>query len=120
MPGAGVLNDPFTFYYAIYLPNQQLQSMRPTPLDSVNDAMVARQYYAQQNRRGLYDPISPYSDTYDPLRPYSDQRERVARPTRFSRDPSNVNGMGPPSTTTASPSIIRTWPVAALAIAMRT
>ena len=69
--------------------------MRPTPLDSVNDAMVSRQYYAQQNRRGLYDPISPYSDTYDPLRPYSDQRERVARPARFSRDPSNVDGMGP-------------------------
>ncbi len=75
IPGAGIFNDPFTFYYAIYLPNQQLQAMRPGPLDSVNDAMVSRQYYAQQSRRGLYDPISPYSDTYDPLRPYSDQRE---------------------------------------------
>ena len=64
--GLGVLNDPFAFYYAIYLPNQQLQAMRPAPLDAVNDAMVSRQYYAQQSRRDLYDPISPYSDTLRP------------------------------------------------------
>ncbi len=93
--GLGVLNDPFAFYYAIYLPNQQLQSMRPAPLEAVNDAMVSRQYYAQQSRRNLYDPISPYSDTVDPLRPYSGQQERAARPARFSRDPSNMGGMGP-------------------------
>ena len=54
--GAGILNDPFTFYYAIYLPNQQLQSMRPTPMDSINNAMVTRQYYAQSDRRGLVQP----------------------------------------------------------------
>ena len=93
--GLGVLNDPFAFYYAIYLPNQQLQSMRPAPLEAVNDAMVSRQYYAQQSRRNLYDPISPYSDTVNPLRPYSGQQERAARPARFSRDPSNMGGMGP-------------------------
>ena len=57
--GAGVLNDPFTFYYAIYLPNQQLQSLRPTPTDTINyGAMVRQQYYTQNDRRGLYDPIS--------------------------------------------------------------
>ena len=34
----GILNDPFTFYYAVYLPNQQLQAMRPRPMDTINDA----------------------------------------------------------------------------------
>jgi hypothetical protein len=97
--GAGLLNDPFTFYYAIYLPNQQLQSLRPTPLDTINyGAMVTRQYYTQNGQRGVYDPISPYVDqNYDPLRPYSRQQglERRARPYRFARDPSNLNGTGP-------------------------
>ena len=60
--GTGNLNDPFTFYYAFYLPNQQLQALRPTPMDSINSAMVTRQYYAQNERRNLYNPISPYSD----------------------------------------------------------
>ncbi|MGZ3386737.1 MAG: hypothetical protein ACXVB5_17725, partial [Isosphaeraceae bacterium] len=34
-PGVGLGNiagDPFTFYYAYYLPNQQMQSLRPTPM----------------------------------------------------------------------------------------
>ena len=97
--GAGILNDPFTFYYAIYLPNQQLQSLRTTPTDTINyGAMVRRQYYTQNDRRGLYDPISPYSDqNYDPLHPYSRQQgsERRARPFRFGRDPSNLDGTGP-------------------------
>ena len=96
-PG-GILNDPFTFYYAFYLPNQQLQSMRSTPMDSINNAMVTRQYYAQNERRNLYNPISPYAEqNYDPLRPYSRQQgqERVARAQRFSQDPSNTQGTGP-------------------------
>jgi hypothetical protein len=96
-PG-GILNDPFTFYYAFYLPNQQLQSMRSTPMDSINSAMVTRQYYAQNERRNLYNPISPYAEqNYDPLRPYSRQQgqERVARAYRYSQDPSNTNGTGP-------------------------
>src|SRR5262249_18464255 len=93
----GTLDDPFAFYYAIYLPNQQLQSLRPTPIDSVNAAMVARQYYAQNDRRGLYDPVSPYSDqATDPLGPYPHQnQERAARPFRFAQDPSNADGTGP-------------------------
>ena len=91
-----MLSDPFAFYYAIYLPNQQLQAMRPTPLDPVNNAMVARQYFAQTQRRSLYNPISPYADTYDPLRPYSQQgQERAAQPFRFTHDPSNTYGDGP-------------------------
>jgi hypothetical protein len=94
-PGTAFFNDPFSFYYAVYLPNQQLQAMRPTPLDSVNEAMITRQYYTQANRRALYDPISPYSETYDPLRPFSSHQERIARPYRFTRSPSNSDGMGP-------------------------
>jgi hypothetical protein len=93
-----LLNDPFSFYYAFYLPNQQLQAMRPTPLDAINNAMVARQYYAQDQRRNLYNPISPYSEQkFDPLHPYSRQQgsERAARPFRFINDPSNAKGTGP-------------------------
>jgi hypothetical protein len=94
----GIFNDPFTFYYAFYLPNQQLQAMRPSPMDSINDATVMRQYYAQNERRNLYNPGSPYSDqNYDPLHPYSRQQgtERVAKPFRFSYNPSNASGTGP-------------------------
>jgi hypothetical protein len=96
--GAAVFNDPFSFYYAIYLPNQQLQSLRPSPSDSIDSAMATRQYYAQSDRRGLYNPISPYADqNYDPLHPYSRQQgtERVARAYRYARDPSNLDGTGP-------------------------
>ena len=81
----GILNDPFSFYYAVYLPNQQLQSLRPSPNDSIDSAMATRQYYAQNDRQGLYNPISPYADqNYDPLHPYSRQQgtERTARPYR--------------------------------------
>ncbi len=86
--GAGILNDPFTFYYAVYLPNQQLQAMRPSPNDSIDSAMATRQYYAQADRQGLYNPISPYADqNYDPLHPYSRQQgtERTARPYRYAQ-----------------------------------
>ena len=96
--GAGILNDPFSFYYAVYLPNQQLQAMRPTPMDSINGAMVTRQYYAQNDRRGLYNPISPYADqNYDPLNPYSRQQgaERGGQALSICRDPSNLDGTGP-------------------------
>jgi hypothetical protein len=100
-PGSpDLLSDPFTFYYAYYLPNQQLQAMRPRPIDEINQAVQNRQYYAQTQRRSLYNPISPYADNggeYDPLRPYSQQqgRERVARPHRFSHNPHNADGSGP-------------------------
>ena len=90
------LSDPFNFYYAFYLPNQQLQSLRPKPIDTINQAQVARQYYAQTDRRALVDPLSKYDNTYDPLHPYSAQgQERIARPFRFSPDPSNSDGAGP-------------------------
>lgn len=90
--------DPFAFYYAFYLPNQQMQAMRPRPDDSINQAVQQRQYYAATQRQSLYNPISPYTDSeYDPLRPYSRQQgqERVARVQRFIQDPSNSNGSGP-------------------------
>src|SRR5271166_5444637 len=77
LPGAGlgnIANDPFTFYYAYYLPNQQMQSMRPTPMDTINQAVVDRQYYAQTQKQSLFNPISPYAEDYDPLRPYSQQQ----------------------------------------------
>jgi hypothetical protein len=95
--GADLVADPFLFYYAFYLPNQQLQAMRSTPLDTINNAMVQRQYYAQTDRRGLYNPISPYADqAYDPSKPFSQQnQERAARPYKFALNPSNSDGSGP-------------------------
>jgi hypothetical protein len=99
-PGVGLGNiagDPFTFYYAYYLPNQQMQSLRPTPMDTINQVVADRQYYAQTQRQSLYNPISPYAEDYDPLRPYSQQqgKERIARPFRFAQNSSNTNGSGP-------------------------
>ena len=108
--GAGILNDPFTFYYAVYLPNQQLQSMRSTPMDSINAAMVTRQYYAQNDRRGLYNPISPYAEqNYDPLHPYSRQQgsDRTARPYRFAATHQTWMGRVPHFTTVGRPSTFR-------------
>src|SRR5271157_5289506 len=100
LPGGGLGNiatDPFTFYYAYYLPNQQIQAMRPTPMDTINQAVIDRQYYAQTQKQSLYNPISPYAEDYDPLRPYSRQQgnERIARPFRFAQNSSNSNGSGP-------------------------
>jgi len=100
LPGGGLGNiasDPFTFYYAYYLPNQQMQSMRPTPMDTINQAVIDRQYYAQTQKQSLYNPISPYAEDYDPLRPYSRQQgnERIARPFRFVQNSSNSDGSGP-------------------------
>ena len=99
--GGGLGNiaaDPFTFYYAFYLPNQQIQAMRPTPSDTINQAVINRQYYAQTQRQSLYNPISPYAEDYDPLRPYTHQQqggERIARPYRFVQNSSNSDGSGP-------------------------
>ena len=92
-----IIQDPFTFYYAYYLPNQQLQSMRPSPSDTINQQVINRQYYAQTGRESLYNPISPYAEEYDPLRPYSRQQgaERMARPFRFAQNSSNSDGSGP-------------------------
>jgi hypothetical protein len=93
--GGGIVADPFAFYYAFYLPNQQMQAMRPTPMDSINQALVARQYYAQADRRGLYNPISPYASdqTFDPLRPYGPQgQERIARRITYNTDPGAFSG----------------------------
>jgi hypothetical protein len=92
----GFMDDPFSFYYGVYLPNQQQQALRPTPMDSINQAMVARQYYAQNANRALTNPVSPFSDQSDPLRPFSSQgQERIGRPYRFAQDPSNSDGTGP-------------------------
>ncbi len=60
--------------------------------------MATRQYYAQNERHALYNPISPYADqNYDPLHPYSRQQgtERSARAVSLCQDPSNADGTGP-------------------------
>jgi hypothetical protein len=95
-----ITSDPFTFYYAFYLPNQQIQALRPRPIDQINEAVQNRQYYAQTQRRSLYNPISAYTEggaEYDPLRPYSQQqgKERMAAPFRFQQNTSNADGSGP-------------------------
>jgi hypothetical protein len=95
--GPGILDDPFTFYYAYYLPNQQQLAMRPTPMDTLNQAVAERQFYARGNMRNVTNPISPYAEQSDPLAPYSRQQggERLGRPYVFSQSPSNADGGGP-------------------------
>jgi hypothetical protein len=93
-----IVSDPFAFYYAYYLPNQQMQAMRPRPDDAINQAVQQRQYYATLQRPTLYNPISPYTEPdFDPLRPYSQQqgKERIAAAHRFAQNPSNADGSGP-------------------------
>ncbi len=90
--------DPFAFYYAYYLPNQQMQAMRPRAEDPINLAVQQRQYYATVNRPTLYNPVSAYNEpAYDPLRPYSQQqgKERLGAAHRFALNPSNADGSGP-------------------------
>ena len=36
--------------------------MRPRPIDEINQVVQNRQYYAQTQRRSLYNPISPYTE----------------------------------------------------------
>jgi hypothetical protein len=90
-----ILNDPFQFYYSIYLPNQMATAMRPQPGDTINNALVNRQYFTQLDRGGLYNPTAPYAQAADPLQPYSGQQERLARPARYSYRPQSGNGTGP-------------------------
>jgi len=93
-----IASDPFAFYYAYYLPNQQMQAMRPRPDDAINQAVQQRQYFANLQRPTLYNPVSPYTDSgYDPLKPYSQQqgKERLGSAHRFAQNPSNADGSGP-------------------------
>jgi hypothetical protein len=93
-----ITSDPFAFYYAFYLPNQQIQALRPKPQDTINENVLLRQYYAQTQRPSLYNPVSAYTEPeFDPLRPYSQQqgKERIAEPYRFVQNPSNADGSGP-------------------------
>lgn len=90
--------DPFAFYYAYYLPNQQMQAMRPRADDAINMAVQQRQYYATLSKPTLYNPVSPYTEPdFDPLRPYSQQqgKERLGAAHRFAQNPSNADGTGP-------------------------
>lgn len=90
--------DPFFLYYGFFLPRQAMLSLQPRPQDTVNALSAARQFSAQTERAGLYDPVSPFgADLYDPSRPFA------GRATGRSRRPlpmtgvtgTNINGMGP-------------------------
>jgi hypothetical protein len=96
--GQGILDDPFLFYYAFYLPDQQQRALRATPMDTLNQAVAERQFWARTNLRSVTNPVSPYAAQQDdPLRPYSRQQggERIGRPYVFSQNPSNADGSGP-------------------------
>jgi len=90
--------DPFAFYYGYYLPHQAAMAAQSTPLDTINQITAQRQFAALNERKGLYDPISPYGDDeLDPQRPYSANRggERLSRPHTFPVSTSNQGGIGP-------------------------
>ena len=80
-----------------YLPNQQMQALRPTPMDSVNQAMMSRQYFAQNDRTALTNPISPYADR-DTTRfglTQNKGKSGLHGPSVFAADPRNADGAGP-------------------------
>ena len=92
------MSDPFIFYYAVYLPNQQLQAMRPNPMDTINSAIAGPAILRPDGSDGTsYNPISPYSEgNYDPLRPYSQQNTRAPCSTLSVRsERSNTRRSGP-------------------------
>ncbi len=73
--GAG-FNDPFFQYYGFYLPRQAALAAQPTTPQMLNNVAVARQEVIQQDRSGLYDPISsPFAPgPYNPSDPFSSSR----------------------------------------------
>ena len=96
-------NDVFGFYYGYYLPNAQAQSMRPTPMDTLNQNAAQRQYAAVTDRTALYDPISPYQDNDDDGSTRFGRRGNNAAGTplqprgfALSTTKANTGGDGPP------------------------
>ena len=97
--GASVFSDPFTFYFAVYLPRQQLMANQPGPELAVNNQAINRQMMALTDRSGLNNPVDPYGlgQSFDPNDPFAGRRV----PTRNTMTSpggvrtTHVNGSGP-------------------------
>jgi len=78
----GGFSDPFFLYYGWYLPRQSAIAAQPQPEDFYRSQAVERQYAAQTDRAGLYDPAAGIGmDELDPLRPVG-QRSKATRMAR--------------------------------------
>jgi len=50
-------SDPFFLYYGFFLPRQNALAAQPQPEDNIRALAAQRQFTAQSDRAGLYDPI---------------------------------------------------------------
>ncbi len=94
---AGVLADPFTFYYGVYLPRQAALASQPRVGDTIAAYSAARQYSALTQRAGLSDPYSmPEPSAYDPMNPFGTRAPQVLPRTMATGGVNmNVDGHGP-------------------------
>jgi len=93
-------SDPFFLYYGFYLPRQQALAAQPQPIDMIRERSEQRQYTAQTDRAGLYDPVGRLGmEELDPLRPFGTRSgsTRLTRTTPMGLPASNINGAGPSS-----------------------
>jgi len=91
-------SDPFFLYYGFFLPRQAALAAQPQPEDNIRNQAVQRQYRAQTDRTGLYDPVGGLGlDELDPLRPFGQRTgsSRLARTSPTGMTVTHVNGRGP-------------------------
>ena len=77
-------SDPFFLYYGYFLPRQNALAAQAQPEDFYRNQSIQRQYAAQTDRAGLYDPISAVGmDELDPTRAfgYRSSNTRMVRTT---------------------------------------
>ena len=64
-------SDPFFLYYGYFLPRQSAMAAQGQPEDFYRNQSIQRQYAAQTDRAGLYDPVSAVGlDELDPTRAF--------------------------------------------------
>ena len=95
----GGFSDPFFLYYGFFLPRQAALAAQLQPEDSIRAYSAQRQYSAQSDRSGLYDPLGAVgSEDLDPLAPFGQRSgtSRLVRTTPSGVPSSNLGGRGIP------------------------
>lgn len=90
-------SDPFFLYYGFYLPRQAALAAQRQPEDSIRAYSAQRQYTAQTDAAGLYEPLAPIgSDELDPLRPFGVRTgsTRMTRTSIAGLPAGNIGGRG--------------------------
>jgi len=91
-------SDPFFLYYGFFLPRQAALAAQPQPEDNIRALASQRQFAAQSERAGLYDPIGGLGlDELNPLNPFgqrSGSSRGVPRHPANGISNSNLRGRG--------------------------